>query len=1063
MPRSFWEHEAMREAFASRSIGKVIRAYRTHPHRGQHAIPQPVVAELLQLSQPHLSRIETRGTIDALQTLVFYAHTLRIPQQYLWFDYPADERYVLDTDLAVQGNEHGAGIQLGEQSNRRTRSLLNAVQAGSPVPLEYRPPDHAIDQLSTFVASPARVCLIEGPPGSGKSALTFNAATLLEDAADFQLHSLDSWAERQIDLASEILRYASLGSGADPLLALETACTNLTKLCVVVIDGIKGHDDLALVGRQVDGILRQVTDAHLRFLLVVRTPPNVDLTAFPVLAACVYQPTPQASGGGGIRLQQWSTAEARRAWDHSWQPGDARFADLPAALQQLSRLPLYMRLLKSVGRDLLTDHADQYRLVDFCVRATLRTVAADETLVLDALSGQALVELADVVPAQFGRAAALEDLHTLRTLGARSLLPLAHDGTAFGHDVIREYAAARDVAQQIVDRGRTASTIAGLNELADRARTSAAARGTFEFVISALDGDAPELLTSIALAPTINATSALPLMLSRASRAASFATAEVLRSSARRCRQDAGFELAQVLLAIPGLQAALGAEYATWVLDLLGRFGPTIWPDLVRMVDRIVDVAGVQSLVEAVDLERPEHAVFVARHAFLFQPDEQRAQDLYEGLVGHADWRVRAALAQGLTDGRNPRPVGAAAVISQLVRDEDYKVRAAAASAVARAAGRINQDHLDVLLADANWHVRACALGGLLDDASTAPAEKASAAAVIAISAESSWQRCPAHVDRLRQRLLLLHGEPPPAAAGHRQDEALFTLLREERTDWRPLPTELRAGLIARADESASWLLRREGAALRAGDVASARSTTLQAPSSGVAFRRLRGRRLIQVALDLRDLDEAVAVAQVAHEAGVDLVEVGDPLIKEFGLSAVSHIKRTVPDAIIVVEMMSADWGREQVILAAEAGADVVLLIGPATVASVSAAVAAGRRMGVPVLLDVPTHQVSQAWTRDMERAGVDGFVVTTNIDLGVRGRRPLDLSRQIRLWSRLPVAVSGGFSASDHGILAAPDWDILIVGRSVTEAVDPATTTRQLVDLIRRRSTKESDADPTA
>lgn len=39
----------------------------------------------------------------------------------------------------------------------------------------------------------------------------------------------------------------------------------------------------------------------------------------------------------------------------------------------------------------------------------------------------------------------------------------------------------------------------------------------------------------------------------------------------------------------------------------------------------------------------------------------------------------------------------------------------------------------------------------------------------------------------------------------------------------------------------------------------------------------------------------------------------------------------------VVAEMMSADWGRDQVAIAAEAGADVVLLIGPATSANVSA------------------------------------------------------------------------------------------------------------------------------
>jgi hypothetical protein len=74
-----------------------------------------------------------------------------------------------------------------------------------------------------------------------------------------------------------------------------------------------------------------------------------------------------------------------------------------------------------------------------------------------------------------------------------------------------------------------------------------------------------------------------------------------------------------------------------------------------------------------------------------------------------------------------------------------------------------------------------------------------------------------------------------------------------------------------------------------------------------------------------------------------------------------------------------------------------------------------------------------------MERAGVDGFVVTTNIDLGVGGNHPLATARTIRTCSRLPVAVSGGFSAADDTLAANADWDIAIVGRSIVDVVDPA------------------------
>jgi 3-keto-L-gulonate-6-phosphate decarboxylase len=50
--------------------------------------------------------------------------------------------------------------------------------------------------------------------------------------------------------------------------------------------------------------------------------------------------------------------------------------------------------------------------------------------------------------------------------------------------------------------------------------------------------------------------------------------------------------------------------------------------------------------------------------------------------------------------------------------------------------------------------------------------------------------------------------------------------------------------------------------------------------------------------------------------------------------------REAAPSAMVVAEMISTDWGRDQVEQAAFNGADVVLLIGPASHASVQHAIA---------------------------------------------------------------------------------------------------------------------------
>jgi 3-keto-L-gulonate-6-phosphate decarboxylase len=260
---------------------------------------------------------------------------------------------------------------------------------------------------------------------------------------------------------------------------------------------------------------------------------------------------------------------------------------------------------------------------------------------------------------------------------------------------------------------------------------------------------------------------------------------------------------------------------------------------------------------------------------------------------------------------------------------------------------------------------------------------------------------------------------------------------------------------VEHAAGSPDWLVRTEAALLTGNGGA--------APSPSETYRRMRGGAAVQVALDLPDLGHARSVAEAAAEAGADLIEVGDPLIKSVGLRAITEIKRAVPETRVVAEMMSADWGRDQVELAVEVGADIALLTGLSSMESVLPAVRAANRLAIPLVLDVPGTRLTREWVTDMEQAGVDGFAITTNIDLGAGVPRPLDLARRVRDWTGLPVSVSGGFETTDHDVICSEDWDVVIVGRSVSESVCPADAVRQVVEAVRTRTKGRSNDDQTA
>ncbi len=73
----------MRQALATRHMGKIERAFRTHAYA--RPISQSVAASWFFLTQAQLSRLESGPPIQNMDRLVQWAHILRIPANLLWF------------------------------------------------------------------------------------------------------------------------------------------------------------------------------------------------------------------------------------------------------------------------------------------------------------------------------------------------------------------------------------------------------------------------------------------------------------------------------------------------------------------------------------------------------------------------------------------------------------------------------------------------------------------------------------------------------------------------------------------------------------------------------------------------------------------------------------------------------------------------------------------------------------------------------------------------------------------------------------------------------------------
>ncbi|MGI9098861.1 MAG: helix-turn-helix domain-containing protein [Solirubrobacteraceae bacterium] len=108
VPPEFWQAELMGDALASGDLGRVVRAYRSHPFHGQ-PLPQSIVAGWLHVSQTTLSRIEQgtrRLTIDDISG---FTRALGMPMALRWVPLQPSQAGE-DVDPISRRSLFGAGV-----------------------------------------------------------------------------------------------------------------------------------------------------------------------------------------------------------------------------------------------------------------------------------------------------------------------------------------------------------------------------------------------------------------------------------------------------------------------------------------------------------------------------------------------------------------------------------------------------------------------------------------------------------------------------------------------------------------------------------------------------------------------------------------------------------------------------------------------------------------------------------------------------------------------------------------------------------------------------------------
>ena len=207
---------------------------------------------------------------------------------------------------------------------------------------------------------------------------------------------------------------------------------------------------------------------------------------------------------------------------------------------------------------------------------------------------------------------------------------------------------------------------------------------------------------------------------------------------------------------------------------------------------------------------------------------------------------------------------------------------------------------------------------------------------------------------------------------------------------------------------------------------------------------------ILQLALDFANLSQALRVAREAVEGGAQWLEAGTPLIKSEGLESVRALRREFPQHTIVADMKTMDAGRVEVEMAAQAGANVVAVLGAASDSTIAECIEAGQRYDAQIMVDLVEAADPPARARRAQELGAAIVGVHCPIDVQMRGEDPLETLRAVVSAVDIPVAVAGGLNSETAPLAAQAGAQMIIVGGAITKAPDAAETTRTILAAIR-------------
>jgi 3-hexulose-6-phosphate synthase len=200
----------------------------------------------------------------------------------------------------------------------------------------------------------------------------------------------------------------------------------------------------------------------------------------------------------------------------------------------------------------------------------------------------------------------------------------------------------------------------------------------------------------------------------------------------------------------------------------------------------------------------------------------------------------------------------------------------------------------------------------------------------------------------------------------------------------------------------------------------------------------------LQFAMDTLSTEAALELAAAAAPH-VDILELGTPLIKSAGLTAILAVKAAHPDKIVLADLKTMDAGELEADIAFSAGADLVTVLGGAGDSTIAGAVKAAKKHGKGVVVDL--IGVADKPARAKEVVALGAQFVEMHAGLDEQAEEGFTFANLLRDGeaSGVPFSVAGGVNVASIAAVQQSGAVVAVAGSAIYSAENVGVAAEKL------------------